>query len=296
VRGYCSAVRVNIGDDVRLFVDIDGHQLVPDSEAKAMRERPTIVAMHGGPGLDHVGLKLALAPLCDVAQIIVYDHRGHGRSDRGTPDEWTLDTWADDLVRLCDVLGIESPIVLGNSFGGFVAQRYLGRHPGHASKVILYASMSVGDLDTIVEGFRAAGGDAAADAAKDFWSGPSARNAPAFLEHCRPCYSTHTEAIASDALTMRNDAVLAHFIGTSVSEMWTMDLRSDIANVTCPVLVLSGARDPVCGPSPTAQMLAALPSALTTSIEFKNSSHMIARDEPDAFLDAIRAFVTTSHD
>jgi pimeloyl-ACP methyl ester carboxylesterase len=286
-------MRVNIGDGVRLFVDINGEGLVPDLDAMVMHERPTIVAMHGGPGLDHVGLKLALAPLRDVAQIVVYDHRGHGRSDRGTPNDWTLDTWADDLVRLCDVLGIESPIVLGNSFGGFVAQRYLGRHPGHASKVILYASMSVGDLDTIVEGFRTAGGDAAADAARAFWSGPSVQNAPAFLEHCRPCYSTRNEPIASDALTLRNDAILSHFIGTPASEMWTMDLRPDLANVACPVLALSGARDPVCGPVPTAQMLASLPSALTTSVEFRNSSHMIARDEPEAFLDAIRTFIAT---
>jgi pimeloyl-ACP methyl ester carboxylesterase len=284
-------MRVDIGDGVRLFVDVDGQGLVPDLDAMVMRKRPTIVAMHGGPGLDHVGLMMALAPLRDVAQIIVYDHRGHGRSDRGTPDEWTLDTWADDLVRLCEVLGIESPIVLGNSFGGFVAQRYLGRHPGHASRVILYASMSVGDLNSIVDGFRTAGGDAAANAARDFWSGPSAQNAPAFLEHCRPHYSTRNEPIASDVLTMRNDAVLSHFIGSPASEMWTMDLRPDLANVACPVLVLSGARDPVCGPVPTGQMLAALPSALTTPIEFQNSSHMIARDEPDAFLDAIRLFV-----
>jgi pimeloyl-ACP methyl ester carboxylesterase len=285
-------MRVNIGDGVRLFVDVDGQGLVPDLDAMVMRERPTIVAMHGGPGLDHAGLKLALAPLRDVAQIVIYDHRGHGRSDRGTPDEWTLDTWADDLVRLCDVLGIESPIVLGNSFGGFVAQRYLGRHPGHASKVILYASMSVGDLDTIVEGFRTVGGDAAADAARAFWPAPSATTGLGFRTFCRPCYSTLKEPIATDALVMPNDAVFAHFVGTPASEMWTMDLRSDIANVTCPVLVLSGTRDPVCGPVPTAQMLVALPSALTTAIEFANSSHIIARDEPDAFLDAIRAFVT----
>jgi pimeloyl-ACP methyl ester carboxylesterase len=40
-------------------------------------------------------------------------------------------------VRLCDALGVAKPIVLGQSFGGFVAQRYIARHPGHAAKVIL---------------------------------------------------------------------------------------------------------------------------------------------------------------
>jgi pimeloyl-ACP methyl ester carboxylesterase len=41
---------VSVGD-VRLFVDVDGAKLVPDG--KSMRERPTIVMVHGGPGADH---------------------------------------------------------------------------------------------------------------------------------------------------------------------------------------------------------------------------------------------------
>ena len=51
--------------------------------------------------------------------------------------QWTLDNWADDVVRLCTALGIEHPIVWGQSFGGMVAQRYLARHPAHPAKVIL---------------------------------------------------------------------------------------------------------------------------------------------------------------
>lgn len=76
-------MRVDIGDGVRLFVDVDGFGLVPDEDGMRMRDRPTIIAMHGGPGFDHAGLKLGLTRLRDVAQLIVYDHRGHGRSDGG---------------------------------------------------------------------------------------------------------------------------------------------------------------------------------------------------------------------
>jgi proline iminopeptidase len=281
-------MRVHIGDGVRLFVDVDGFGLVPDDDGSRMRDRPTIVAMHGGPGLDHVGLKLGLGSLRDVAQLVVYDHRGHGRSDRRSVDEWTLDTWADDVVRLCDVLGIEQPIVLGNSFGGFVALRYLTRHPGHASKVILYATMAEGRLDAIVEGFRAVGGDEAAEAARAFWAGPSESTVARYQELCRPLYTTRDEPIASDALTMRHDAVFAHFLA---GEMWTFDHRSDLAEVTCPVLVLSGEHDPVCSPASTRDMVAALPSASTTWVHFENSSHAIAGDEPDAFGAAVRSFI-----
>lgn len=224
------------------------------------------------------------------AQLVVYDHRGHGRSDWRTADEWTLDTWADDVVRLCDALGIERPIVLGNSFGGFVAQRYLARHPGHASKVILYATMARGRLDAIVDGFRVVGGNEAADAARAFWSAPSASTGARYVELCRPLYTTHDQPIASDALTMRNDAVFSHFLS---DEMWTMDHRADLADVGCPVLVLSGQHDPVCSPPSTEDLVAALPQARTIWVHFEHSSHTIAADEPDRFLDAIRTFIAS---
>ena len=283
-------MRVHIGEGVRLFVDVDGFGLVADDSGAAMRDRPTIIAMHGGPGFDHVGPKLGLGPLRDVGQLVVYDHRGHGRSDWRTPDEWTLDTWADDVVRLCEALGIERPIVLGHSFGGFVAQRYLVRHPGHASKVILYATMAHGRLDAIVGGFRAVGGNGAAEAARAFWSAPSAITGARFRELCRPLYTRSDQPIASDALTTRNEAVFAHFLA---QEMWTMDHRALLADVACPVLVLSGEHDPVCEPTSTEDLVEALPTTRTTWVPFQNSSHVIAVDEPEAFLATIRAFITS---
>jgi pimeloyl-ACP methyl ester carboxylesterase len=33
---------------------------------------------------------------------------------------WNLRTWADDLRRLCDALGLDKPVVLGSSFGALV--------------------------------------------------------------------------------------------------------------------------------------------------------------------------------
>ena len=118
-------MKIDIGGGVRLYVDVDGAGLVPDG--RQMREKPTLICMHGGPGFDHSAFKPAFGQLTDLAQVVYYDHRGHGRSDPRPSSEWTLDVWADDVVRLCDALGIEKPIVLGQSFGGFVAQRYIAK-------------------------------------------------------------------------------------------------------------------------------------------------------------------------
>ena len=46
-------------------------------------------------------------------------------------------TWADDLRRLCDALGLRKPVVLGSSFGGDVALTYAALFPDHPGGVIL---------------------------------------------------------------------------------------------------------------------------------------------------------------
>lgn len=44
-------MRIEIEPGVHLFVDIEGEGLVPDGAW--MREKPTLILLHGGPGFDH---------------------------------------------------------------------------------------------------------------------------------------------------------------------------------------------------------------------------------------------------
>ena len=57
---------------------------------ETVAERPTVVAVHGGPGWDDINLKASLAPLTEHMQMIYYDQRGHGRSDLSSPEFWNL--------------------------------------------------------------------------------------------------------------------------------------------------------------------------------------------------------------
>ncbi len=123
---------------VRLFFDVAGEKLVPDGAV--MREKPTLLLLHGGPGFDHTIYKPAYSALSDIAQVIFLDHRGNGRSDAGPKESWTLAQWGDDVRAFCDVLGIEKPIVLGVSFGGMVAMAYATRHPAHPAKLVLVST------------------------------------------------------------------------------------------------------------------------------------------------------------
>lgn len=128
-------MRISLGD-VSLWFDVSGPSVIPQGDTTA--ERPVVVAVHGGPGLDHMTVKSALGPLAEDFQVLYFDLRGHGRSDRSSAGSWNMRTWADDLRRLCDALGLDKPVVLGSSFGGNVVLTYAGlfprsprrRHPG----------------------------------------------------------------------------------------------------------------------------------------------------------------------
>jgi proline iminopeptidase len=277
-------VRIDVGGGVRLFVDVDGYGLVPDGPK--MVERPTVVWLHGGPGLDHSPFKAASFPdLTDVAQVVQYDHRGNGRSDLGDEANWRLDVWADDLVRLCDVLGIERPVVIAESFGGMVAQRYLARHPDHPGKVVLCATAPRLDVDLVSAAFLRVGGEPAASVAREFWTkGPEALFE--YLEHCMPLYSVEPDG--DDEVLARvvmNLDLMGHF---QLGESPTMDLAPGLAAATCPVLVAGGELDPVCPIEMSEEIVAALVNADVTFERIPGASHNDVAGRAEG---AIRAFL-----
>jgi pimeloyl-ACP methyl ester carboxylesterase len=277
---------IAIAPGVRLFVDVEGPQYVPDGPR--LREKPTLVLLHGGPGYDHSGFKPLFSRLADVAQIVYYDHRGHGRSDRRPADEWTLDTFADDVVRLCDALGIVKPIVLGQSFGGFVAQRYLARHPAHAAKVVLSSTSPALNLERKLAMFERLGGPDARRVADTFWRTPSAETWAPYLQVCMPLYNTQPSPAGSRERIVFNEPILFASAG---GEQQTMNLLPGLAAAQCPVLVMAGALDPVCPLDDAHDVAAALPAHLMQLAVFERSGHGAWRDEPDAAFDRLRRFI-----
>jgi proline iminopeptidase len=196
-----------------------------------------------------------------------------------------LDVWADDVVRLCDALGIEHPIVIGQSFGGFVAQRYLARHPDHPAKVVLGCTSPRLDVDIIADAFERFGGPEAAAAAREFWTkGPEA--ILGYAEHCMPLYTV--DPTDPDVLprTVMNLELMGHF---QAGEQLTMDLAPGLAAATCPVLVAGGELDPVCPIEMSEEIVAALVNADVTYVRIPGASHGDVARRSEA---ATRAFIT----
>ena len=279
-------MRVEVEPGVRVFVDVDGPSLVPDGAG--MREKPTVIFLHGGPGFDHCSGKSTLAGLSDSAQFIYYDHRGHGRSDRRPLSECTLDTWADDVLRLCDALGIVKPIVFGQSFGGMVAQHYLARHPAHPSRVILSSTSPSMGLARKLAWFERLGGAAARAAAEAFWTRPDAATMQTYLATCMRLYNTTPQDPQVGARTLMTPEILLHWV---LGEKQTMNLLPGLSRAQCPVLVLSGEQDPVTPLEDARDIAAALPAQWVQFHAVTGAGHGTWRDKPDEAFAVLRRFI-----
>ena len=259
-----------------------------------MRERPTLVALHGGPGFDHSSFKPDFGVLADVTQIIYVDHRGNGRSDRCDESTWNFDQWADDVVALCDTLGIERPIVYGVSFGSMVALHYAARHPGHARGIVADSTAAFADDAAVVAEFGRLGGPAAAEAAQAFWDDPTPEHTIAYFATCMPLYNRTTRADAADASARTMEtANLELFQYWSTGERLTYDFRPELAKVTSPTLVLAGEDDPIT-PIAGARSAADALGEVGQFLSFADCGHGVWRDQPEAGIAAIRNFIATT--
>jgi len=278
---------------VRLFFDVEGAGLVPDGAA--MRERPTLLMLHGGPGADHSILRPDYSGLAEIAQMIYFDHRGNGRSEDGSREGWTLAQWGDDVRAFCDALSIRDPLVLGASFGGMVALAYATRHPAHPSKLILISTEAAGGShrERRVALFERFGGpEAGALARRRFFElqGHDAASLEAWRRLALPHYFRNPRDPAAARRAVSRGEVLQWFTRQG-GESQTFDLFPDLHRIRCPTLVMGGEDDPIHPIESQAELAAALPEHLVQFERFVGCRHAVVPDAPERAFAVMRDFI-----
>jgi proline iminopeptidase len=280
-------MRIEAGG-IRVWFDVDGPALVPDG--RQMRERPTVVLLHGGPGsFDHSYFKPDFARLAASAQVVYLDLAGHGRSDWGDPNEWTFEGAADTVRDFCDAVDIARPIVLGHSLGGFVALVYAIRHPEHPGGLVLQSTFARYDLGRIVEHFRRVGGDDIAAIAERAYGG-AGDVAP---EEWEPCWKLFGLWVPGDDERART---VAHreLNAPGLERMRDFDAVGDLRRIECPTLVCVGDLDPIA-PVPAAREIADAMQPGRARLEIiEGAGHFTWRDAPDRFWPLLTEFVAAS--
>ena len=278
-------MRVEV-NGTQLWFDVEGAALVMDGPM--MRDRPTVVLLHGGPGsFDHSYLKPDFARLAQVAQVVYLDLRGHGRSEWGDPAEWSFELCADDVRLFCDAVGIARPIVYGHSLGGNVAMVYASRHPGHPGALVLQSTYARFDLNRVVEEFRRAGGDGVSAVVERVYGGDSLSVTP---EEWAPCWKLFGPWVPGDDERARM-AVNRELNAPGLERMRGFDVIDQLAEIECRTLVSVGELDPITPVAAAREIVDALPESIGRLQVLEGAGHFPWKDVPDRYWPLLTEFV-----
>jgi proline iminopeptidase len=273
----------------RLWFDVEGLALVPDGPE--MREQPSVLLLHGGPGsFDHSYFKPDFARLSDIAQVVYLDLPGHGRSEWGDPASWSFETCADSVRDFCDTLGIARPVLFGHSLGSCVAMVYAIRHPHHARALVLQSAFARFDLDRIVEEFRRAGGDEVAATVGRVYGGDSASVTPEEWARCWRLFGPWVVGKQERARTIVNVELNA----PGLELMGGFDVVDQLAGIECPTLVCVGGLDPITPVAAAREIAAALPEEIVQLAVVEDAGHFTWKDAPDRYWPLLMDFVKTT--
>jgi pimeloyl-ACP methyl ester carboxylesterase len=277
-------VRVNVGD-IELYVREEG------------AGRP-LVLLHGGPGLDGSVFFPQIAALAgDGVRLLAVDHRANGRSDAGDPARWTVPQMADDVEALIRELDLDRPIVLGHSFGSFVAQHHMAEYGSAAGYVLMGTVDSVEELARIDERLAAFEPEHLREQVTRSWAQEAtvrtAEESKQLMSDQLPFHMAEPEGALVRSLQENVGAivfrpeVLRHF--ASGGEYGLVDNRERLRQRSVPVLVLSGELDRTT-PAASAHRLAEILSD-ADEVVIPGAAHMLLQEQPEAALAALRAFL-----
>lgn len=107
-----------------------------------------LLIINGGPGMNCEGFSPLAEMLSEKFMTILFDQRGTGKSELKTEDSSTvtMDLMVQDIESLRKHLNIKKWIILGHSFGGWLAQHYATKYPENLEGLVLSGSAGI-DLE-----------------------------------------------------------------------------------------------------------------------------------------------------
>ena len=275
------------------FTTTDGRRLT----YRKLGTGPVLVCHPGGPGLASTYMG-DLAGLWERFTLVILNPRGTDGSDRpADPGAYHVDDYASDLEELRQHLGLETMMLLGFSHGGIVAQAYASANPGRVSRLVLAATaarfgpeqkaatQAAKDKRSGEPWFAdaAAAGEENVDLASDEQIRDNMfRGMPFWFARFGPVEAGYLDTFRSE--TINGDAL--RVFG---EELASLDLRSRLAGITAPTLVITGDEDYVCGPVCAAEISGSISGAREVIVG--DSGHMLFVEQPQAFHDEIADFL-----
>ena len=264
---------LNVGD-VQIGVDDDGGGL-------------PVVFLHGFPHDRSLWdqQRRALGPR---VRCIAVDLRGFGESTMSGPV--TMDSYADEVAAVLDVLEIDRAVVCGLSMGGYVAMALWRRHPQRVRALIFCDTKATADT---VEG--RAKRDATIQLAQTEGAATVAeRQLPGMV-------GKTTRERQPEVATLMHQMMARQSVSAMVGALQAMRDRPDsvatLGTVSVPTLLVVGEEDALTPVSDAQAMLAALPAALHAKLEIvAGAGHVSCVERPAAVTHVLADFLAALAD
>ena len=260
-------------------LNVDGEDTYAYTGARTLdAAQPALLFVHGAAN-DHSVWALQSRYFAHHGfNMVAVDLPGHGRS-AGAPLP-SVEAIAQWLPRVLDAAGMQSAALIGHSLGGLAVLECAARFPDRVEKLALLGPavpMIVSDdllaaakaddhvAFELINGWsHSAGKQLGGNRMPGMWMTGAALR---LMERSRP------GALYADLHACRSYAGGLHAA----------------AQVRCPVLALIGARDIMAPPKGAQAMLDALPLKRVQTLP--DTGHAMMAEQPDAVLDALRAFL-----
>lgn len=276
-------------------IDIGNGKLYCEQEGTGV----PLVVVSGGPGTTHHIFHSHFSRAAAFARVIYYDQRGVGQSDYDdTGKMYTLEQAVEDLDNLRKALKIKKWVVLGHSYGGFLAQCYALEHPDCLLGLVLVCSapgngnrqsdyMSKAELQTIDS---LDGNITLTDEQRIFnreLNGDWKRQS---------FYKPSIEEMTRTALYQWKPAPgFQNRIGSEIRLMGEVaSLNSKFDRFPVPTLVMESKRDLTWAGDKPVKFHRNHPGSQL--VMFEKSAHSPFADEPDKFFKALRSFTENVRD
>src|SRR4051794_2376572 len=256
-----------------------------------------LIALHGGPGLDHTMFGHWLDPDGGEYRLLLVDERAQGRSEPAPRETWTLAQHARDVDALATALGLERYAVLGHSFGAFVALQHAVDFPGRPAGTIVSSGLpSERFLDHVERELAAFEPVELREQVRSSWAREAEARTPeevgALLGDQLPFhFADPRDPRIDDMRAATSDAVYAPDVlrAAATEGYGHIEVEDRLAGVTHPVLVLAGRHDRTCSVAGAEAIAAGIPGA--ELVVFEHSAHMAFVEEPEAYRAALRRFL-----
>jgi pimeloyl-ACP methyl ester carboxylesterase len=241
------------------------------------RNAPAVIFIHGWTA-NHQRWRLVKQSLEPDYRVVDYDLRGHGHSEKQPGLEYSFSMHVEDLAGLMDALGIERATLIGHSMGGMIAQQFALAYPKRVERLVLAATSP-----RTVTGTKSRIGIAVA----------------AFL--FRRCFNLmiyvkdNGKKKSPDMFPDVFDPEMrasAESASASLHMIAAMDIRSRLAEIKIPTLVLSAENDETISPELTRELAELIPNAQLRT--FSDCGHHLILEQHEKVSAAIREFLSGS--